>query len=215
MNDFVAFASGILIGIAVAAPVGPIALLCMRETLRGGLPLGLATGLGAALADLFYATIAAFGIVAIANYIMAHQQVFRGLAGVILLAMAVHAWRSRPQPPKKAPEIHHHLGALLTGFVLTASNPLTLIGIFGVIAAVGIGASLTRWDLSASLALGVMAGSMLWWSGLCVITARIRHRFSDRALHRMNQITALVLAGFAAYALYTVFSGPLLVGRAP
>ncbi len=210
LDDVTAFLAGTLIGVAVAAPVGPIALLCMRRTLTDGLPAGVATGLGAALADLLYALVAAFGIVAVTTLVMDHQRPLRLGAGLLLAGLALQIWFASPPRERPVPALAGGLGAVGTGFLLTAGNPLTLAGIFAVVAASGVGAMLVRWDLSLSLAVGIFAGSLLWWTSLCVITRRIRHLFSARAIIRLNHISAVLLALFAAYAFYTGIAGPLL-----
>jgi len=202
LNDFWWLLRGVAIGLAVAIPVGPIALLCMRRTLERGFAVGFATGLGAALADLFYASIAAFGIAAVETALLEYRTPLSFVGGFFLLALAARTALTRAINTK---EVNTSTGGALSagvsGFALTATNPLTVLGFVAIFAGFGAGRGLTDAGRAISLVLGVLAGSTLWWMALTGVIARIRHLFSPRTLHGLNLAAAAFIAAFGAYEL--------------
>jgi len=202
LNDIWWMLRGVAIGLAVAIPVGPIALLCMRRTLEGGFSVGFATGLGAALADLFYAASAAFGIAAVETILLEYRTPLSFAGGIFLLALAARTALSKPVTVREVNlKTGSALNAMVGGFALTASNPLTVLGFVAIFAGFGAGRGLTDAGRSVSLVLGVFVGSTLWWMALTGVVARIRHLFSAQTLHRLNLAAAVVIAAFGAYEL--------------
>jgi threonine/homoserine/homoserine lactone efflux protein len=193
---------GIAIGLAVAIPVGPIALLCMRRTLERGFFVGFATGLGAAAADLFYSAIAAFGIAAVETILLAYRTQLSFVGGIFLLALAARtACRRSTVVRERNASTRGILTAFVSGFFLTVTNPLTVLGFVAIFAGFGVGQGLTDTDRAVSLVIGVVVGSSLWWLILTSVVARIRHLFSPRTLHGLNLAAAILLAAFGAYEL--------------
>ncbi len=202
MNDLWWLLRGVAIGLAVAIPVGPIALLCMRRTLEGGFSVGFATGLGAALADLFYAGTAAFGIAAVEAVLLVYRTPLSFIGGIFLLALAARTALSKTITIREVNlKTGGTLNAVVGGFVLTASNPLTVLGFVAIFAGFGAGRGLTDAGRSVSLVLGVFVGSTLWWMALTGVIARIRHFFEPRTLHALNLAAAVVIAAFGVYEL--------------
>jgi threonine/homoserine/homoserine lactone efflux protein len=193
---------GVAIGLAVAIPVGPMALLCMRRTLERGFPFGFATGLGAAGADLFFSSIAAFGIAAIESLLIDYRLPLSLVGGLFLMALAARTGLSQPATESKvSPSTGGIVSAFASSFVLTATNPLTVLGFIAIFAGFGVGNGLTNTDLALYLVLGVFTGSAVWWLTLSTVVASIRHLFSPRTLHRLNLGAAVLLAAFGAYEL--------------
>jgi threonine/homoserine/homoserine lactone efflux protein len=202
LNDFWWLLRGVAIGLAVAIPVGPIALLCMRRTLEGGFAVGFATGLGAAFADLFYAGTAAFGIAAVENVLLQYRTPLSFIGGFFLLALATRTALSKVAIVREVNSRGNSAGsALVSGFVLTATNPLTVLGFVAIFAGFGAGRGLTDAGRSISLVLGVLTGSILWWMALAGVIARIRHLFSVRTLHGLNLAASAFIAAFGVYEL--------------
>lgn len=199
MPDAALFAQSLLIGLSIAAPVGPIGLLVIQRTLQRGSVVGLATGLGAAAADALYGAVGAFGVSWLIDA-MVGARVPLGLGGgAFLLWLAWRTWRSRPA--EKAAQAGGGAGLLACfagTFALTLSNPAT---IFSFIAVFGtLGARLhsgSPWTMVA----GVLAGSALWWLLLSAGVGRLRSRFDARARLWVNRGSALLLAGFALWQL--------------
>lgn len=190
------FAQALLIGLSIAAPVGPIGLLVIQRTLQRGRAVGLATGLGAAAADAVYGAVGAFGV---RSVIAALQQVRVPLAlagGAFLLWLAWRSWTA--EPPAQAAAVHDSgrglAGAFAGTFVLTLSNPATIVSFVAIFGALG-----ARGPLGSPLPLiaGVAAGSALWWLVLSGVVGALRSRFDPRWQRRVNRGSALLLAGFA------------------
>ncbi len=204
MEDIWWLMRGIAIGLAVAIPVGPIALLCMRRTLESGFVVGWATGLGAALADLFYAAIAAFGIAAVETVLLEYRTSLSFVGGVFLVALAARTACVQTTAVREVDSsASGFLSAIVSGFVLTATNPLTVLGFVAIFAGFGVGKGLTDTARAISLVLGVLAGSVLWWLTLTAVVARARHLFSPRALHGLNLAAGALIGAFGVYELIT------------
>jgi threonine/homoserine/homoserine lactone efflux protein len=208
LNDFWWLLRGVAIGLAVAIPVGPIAVLCMRRTLERGFAVGFSTGLGAATADLFYSAIAAFGIAAVETALLEYRTPLSFVGGLFLLALAGRTALIK-SPTIRDVKLNASTGgmlsALASGFVLTATNPLTVLGFVAIFAGFGVGRGLNDLGRAISLVFGVLAGSALWWMALTGVIARVRHLFSSRTLHRLNLAAAALIAAFGAYELVTGF----------
>ena len=202
MDTIGAILRGVAIGLAVAIPVGPMALLCMRRTLERGFPFGFATGLGAAVADLFFSAIAVFGIAAIESLLLDYRLALSLVGGIFLVALAAKTGLSQPA---REPQVSISTGgivrALISSFVLTATNPLTVLGFIAIFAGLGVGHGLANTELALDLVMGVFAGSAAWWLLLSTIIASIRHLFAPRTLHRLNLGAAALIAAFGAYEL--------------
>lgn len=208
------FLKAIMIGFAVAAPVGPIGLLCIRRTLWGGHVAGFTAGLGAAGADAFFAFVAAFGLTLIWDTLMANAQWFALGAGVVLIYIGITEWRTRPKDPMLiAPQT---TVGLLRGFVstffLTLANPLTILSFAAIFAGLGIeGHRVTEdgdtpdYTVIAEVVAGVFVGSACWWLLLAAGVDVIRHRLNATTLKWLNRISGSALLGFGIYMLYRFF----------
>jgi threonine/homoserine/homoserine lactone efflux protein len=212
LDDFWWLMRGIAIGLAVAIPVGPIALLCMRRTLERGFLVGFATGFGAAVADLFYSSLAAFGISAVESMLLEYRTALSLIGGIFLLGLAARtATAKSPSPDEPESEAVRAarqksrgiVSAAVSGFILTLTNPLTVLGFVAIFAGFGVGQGLTDVGRALSLVLGVLGGSILWWMILTGVVARIRHFFAARTVHRVNVAAGAVIAGFGFYELAT------------
>jgi threonine/homoserine/homoserine lactone efflux protein len=185
------------IGLSIAAPVGPIGLLVIQRTLRHGRAVGLATGLGAAVADASYGAVGAFGVSALIGALQGARVPLALVGGTFLLWLAWRTWHSAaPARAAAAAGRPALLPAFAGTFVLTLSNPATIlsfIAIFGTLA--GRGAPASPWPMVA----GVLAGSALWWLLLCAAVGALRGRFDDGAQRAVGRISALMLAAFALW----------------
>lgn len=196
--------SGLVVGIAVAAPIGPVNLICIRRALRFGMANGIASGAGAAVGDGVFAIIAAFGVTAAIAFVQAWSLWLQLIGGIFLLGLAVRTWFDHPSLDAKLPE--GSLGALLpvitSTFVLTITNPATMLGfvaIFGGIADFAIGEE--DYLRATILVASVMAGSAVWWVIICSIAARFRERMTDKALVILNQVSAGIIFLFGTAVL--------------
>jgi threonine/homoserine/homoserine lactone efflux protein len=195
---------GAIIGVSIAAPVGPIGILCIRRTLAAGMPSGVFTGLGAATADAVYAGIGALGLTAITTWLIDNGAILRA-AGIGLLAwIAWTTWRSPARAPNHAETGAHPslLAAFAQTFALTIANPMTIISFAAIFAGSGLGAA--REDTlaqAAALVGGAFAGSLAWWLILSGSVAILRARVTPGVLRAINRGSALLLLGFALWML--------------
>lgn len=200
MNDVLAtLLRGVIMGFSIAAPVGPIGALVIRRTLVEGRRLGLATGLGAATADGCYGAVAALGLTVISGFLVEQQALLRAAGGVFLLYLGARAFFSRP-----ASEAAHAAspgsvaGAWLTTFLLTLTNPMTILSFVALFTGLGLVAGQPG---GAALVLGVFTGSAAWWLLLTGLVGIFRQRIGPSALAWVNRVSGLVVAGFGLAAL--------------
>jgi threonine/homoserine/homoserine lactone efflux protein len=196
---------GLLIGFSIAAPVGPIGVLCIRRSLAEGRQIGLATGLGAATADAAYGCVAAFGLTAISGALV-RQAFWLGLiGGGFLCFLGVRTLLSRPAQNAARQGESGLWGAYLSTLVLTLTNPMTILSFVAVFAGIGFGIS-AGYRNAGVLVAGVFAGSALWWVLLSNGAAYFRTRMTDGWMRMINRTSGLIILGFGVYALITVFS---------
>ena len=201
------FLSSLLIGLSIAAPVGPIGLLTIQRSLDHGARAGLATGLGAAAADAVYGAVGAYGVTWLVDTLVAARVPLALFGGAFLLWMAWTLVRAPLADRAAAPAPAGSALQYFAGtFVLTLSNPATIfsfIAIFGAMSAGG------RASVSAPalMVAGVLIGSALWWLFLSSAVGRLRGRFDARWRRRVNLFSAAVLAGFALWQLATLVVG--------
>ncbi len=189
---------GLVIGLAIAAPVGPIGLLCIRRTLADGRALGLATGLGAATADAVYGAVAAFGLTAVTDVLVGGERWLRLLGGAFLCYLGARTFRARPAERAAGPVPGGLAAAWASTFALTLANPATILSFAAVFAGLGAGAS--GYAGASALVLGVFAGSALWWLVLSIGVGLLRARLRG-ALSWVNRLSGALLAALGAAAL--------------
>lgn len=210
------FARGLMIGLAIAAPVGPIGLLCIRRSLAGGFKLGFLTGLGAAAADGFYGAVAGFGLSSVSGFLVAQQRWLALVGGLALIYLGVQTARRRPpeRPGERAAESGGErpageslAGAFASTCVLTLANPATILSFVAVFAGLGLATTTAGSDGARSmldagvLVLGVFLGSAAWWLFLAGVTAALRRQVPPGALLWINRLSGAILAGFGILAL--------------
>ena len=196
----VLFFRGLLIGLAIAAPVGPIGVLCIRRTLRDGRVAGFVSGLGAATADGLYGAVAAFGLTAVSGVLVRNQTPLRIVGGLFLVGLGARilltATRLPEDPETKTKSL---LAGYATTFGLTVTNPLTILSFAAVFT--GLGLVPRRTAGAGLLVAGVFLGSALWWLILSGIAGALRRRTTDRAMVWINRTSGTVIATFGVLAL--------------
>jgi threonine/homoserine/homoserine lactone efflux protein len=197
------FLEGIVIGFAIAAPVGPIGVLCIRRTLADGRVSGLVSGLGAATADALYGAVAALGLTFVAEFLMGGESWLRLVGGAFLLFLGVRTFLARPAG-REAPDARRIglPGAYASTFFLTLTNPTTILSFAAIFAGLGVAGDASGDALSAMLlVLGVFLGSAAWWVVLSGATSLFRTRLSVRGLRWVNRISGTVIAAFGVLAV--------------
>src|SRR3990167_3695223 len=171
------FLKGFIIGLAIAAPVGPIGLLCIHRSLTNGFKMGLMTGLGAALADGVYGCVAGFGLTAVSSLLISHQLWIRAIGGLFLIYFGIKLFftKSSDQLQNNNSE-RSSLHACATTFFLTLTNPMTILSFIAIFAGLGIGTAHPDFSHAAMMVLGVVLGSALWWFALSVSVSFFLHK---------------------------------------
>ena len=188
-----------LIGLSIAAPVGPIGLLCIQRTLDHGTRVGLATGLGAAVADALYGAVGAFGVTAVITLLTGAHTLLALGGALFLLWLAWQAWQGAPAQRAAAVQGGvkgwHAFGGT---FLLTMSNPATILSFIAVFSSLagGMTTASPAWMIA-----GVFIGSAAWWFVLVGLVGRLRERLQARHLRWIRRGSAVLLAGFAAWQL--------------
>jgi len=201
------FLKGVVIGFAVAAPVGPIGVLCIRRTLADGRASGFVSGLGAATADAAYGAVAALGLTFVTGLLVGAETWLRLLGGVFLLFLGVRIFLSSPTESPAAAGKGDLLGAYASTFVLTLTNPTTILSFAAIFAGLGAGSVGDDALPAVSLVPGVFLGSTLWWFALSWATSLLHARLSTGGLRWVNRISGLVIAAFGVVALLGVNFG--------
>lgn len=195
---------GILIGLVVAVPVGPLGLLCINRSLMLGAGAGLASGLGVASADALAAGIAALGISLIADFLLAHQFVLRLAGGIFLCILGYRIFRT--EPAAKVPTISANglLSAYATTFFLTFTNPVTILSFVAIYAGWHVPSLHGRYLATAFLASGVFIGSALWWVILFAGLTLFRWNLSNGFLAWVHRLSGVAIAGFGIVVLLSL-----------
>jgi threonine/homoserine/homoserine lactone efflux protein len=201
------FLQGIIIGLTLAVPVGPISLLCIRRSIADGRLHGIISGFGVATADSLYAAVAVLGLTAISGIIVAHQIFFRIFASLVLMAVGVNVFLSLPVEPGENRGQESYPKDYLSMLAIALANPLTILFFIIVLPGIGItlgGASLST---SAEFVLGIFSGSVAWWVLLCGAIGSVRTSLSTRNLQRINRISGILIVCFGIGALLLFLLG--------
>ncbi len=193
---------GFVIGLSIAAPVGPIGILCIRRTLVNGPLAGLMSGLGAATADAIYGAIAGYGVTFISAVLIGQGTGLRWVGGIFLIGLGIHTLRSRPaELSASALPTYGLLAAYGSTLVLTLTNPTTILSFAAVFAGLGLASAAGDVGAATTLVVGVFLGSALWWLLLSASIGLVRSRFSSSRLRWVNRISGIVLIIFGCAAL--------------
>jgi threonine/homoserine/homoserine lactone efflux protein len=197
---------GLLIGFAIAAPVGPIGVLCIRRTLADGRAYGFVSGLGAATADAAYGFVAGFGLTFVSSFLISHGLWLRLVGGLFLLYLGVRTFMSRPAsaPAGNGSGRLSLVNAYLTTLALTLTNPATILSFAVVFAGLGLATGGGDYLAAILLVIGVFVGSAAWWLLLSGGVSLLRARFSMRGLAWVNRISGILIAGFGVVALVSL-----------
>ncbi len=192
---------GFLLGFSIAAPVGPIGVLCIRRTLAEGRLMGFLTGLGAATADSIYGAIAAFGLTALTG-LLVDQRAWLGLfGGLFLLYLGTKTFLAKPADRAATAKGTGLVGAYLSTLALTLTNPMTILSFIGIFASLRMDLGASGVAAGATLVLGVFLGSAAWWLTLSGLVGIFREKFTKVWMQRVNRISGTIIFGFGVYAL--------------
>lgn len=202
------FGRGLLLGLSIAAPVGPIGILCIRRTLTQGQVSGVLSGLGAATADAIYGCIGGFGLTFISSVLIDQSMWFRLIGGLFLCYLGFKTFGSAPPVESAAIGTKQGLwGAYASTAFLTLTNPATILSFAAVFAGFGLAETSGDYFAVIALVLGVFAGSALWWLLLSVGVNLLRSRFNQERLQWLNRISGVLILGFGLISLSSLVLG--------
>ncbi len=184
---------GIVIGFSLAAPIGPVGIMCIRRTLTHGHLRGFVSGLGAASADAVYALVAAFGITLISNFILQHEYAIRLVGGILLILLGVRTLAKQPAEKNGKNGLNGHASAYVTMFFLTFTNPMTLFAFLVVFAGMGAGSVVGDTLKASFLVAGVFLGSALWFVFITTAVHVYKEKFKIWGLKAVNLIAGLFI----------------------
>jgi threonine/homoserine/homoserine lactone efflux protein len=202
------FWKGLLLGFSIAAPVGPIGVLCIRRTIAEGRASGLVSGLGAATADALYGSVAGFGLTFVSDLLIGQRTWFSLIGGLFLGYLGVKTFISQPATLAASAQGGNLWRAYLSTWLLTLTNPMTILSFAAAFAGLGIVGTTEGYLAPSLLISGVFAGSVAWWLLLTTAVQLLRKRLavfrsmSDTAPWRwLNRISGSILLGFGVWSL--------------
>lgn len=201
------FVTGLIVGFCLAAPVGPIAVLCVQRTMSYGKLAGFLSALGAAAADALYGSLAAFGVTVISAFLMDHRLLFQRLGGAILCVLGARLLLLKPPQGQRETD-RGLLGDVFSTLVLTLTNPMTFIAFVAIFATLGVGAVRGHSLLTAELVGGVFVGSGAWFTFLVALVNLFRHRFRYETLVLINRATGIFVLGVGVFYLFILHKEP-------
>jgi threonine/homoserine/homoserine lactone efflux protein len=229
--------SGLIVGVVIAAPVGPVNIVCIQRTLERGFWGGFAAGVGAVLADGLIAAVAAFGITAISGVLADHRTAIQLIGGFVMIAFGIKLFMAEPKlvmkqsgtsfvqlrnivnkvPERLRPAIRlpiwrilPHARVIPQTFFLTITNPGAILGLFAIFGGLGsVFGGFHSYAQALILVFSVMVGSLLWWTVLSRLIDRLRGKLNEGRLKIINQIAGVVLVAFGGLLFFQLALGML------
>jgi len=206
--DLSFFIRGLLIGLSIAATVGPMSFLCIQRTLNRGQLYGLVSGLGIATADGVYGSIAAFGLTLLTHFLVSEQIWIRLIGGLFLVYLGVRTVLTKPAERAAVlkTKTNGYLGAHASTFLLTLTNPLTILSFTAIFAGIGVGSASKSIFSATAVVIGVFTGSTLWWIILTSGINLLRKKITLQWLLWINRISGCIITLFGLLALLTLLN---------
>lgn len=192
---------GLTFGFLIAMIVGPIGILCIRNTLARGFWPGLATGLGAATADALFGCIAGFSMTFITQLLFDYQTYLQFFGGLFLCYLGVKAFLSSVNSSNVTSSTESLPVIYASTVLLTLTNPTTILSFISLFAGLGIGTANSDYLSALVFVLGVFLGSTAWWILLCNIVTLLRKKFSITMLRYTNKTSSIFITAFGLYSL--------------
>jgi len=186
---------GVLIGLCISVPLGPIGMLTIQRTLNRGQRYGIATGLGATTSDLVYTIITLFFLSFVLDFIEDHRFVIELVGSFIVAFFGWYIFRSNPatQPKPNETSKHSLLGDFISSFGLTLSNPFILFVLIAIFARFQFIGNKTTFLVTVIGILSILGGALIWWNLLTFLVSRFKNRLNMRELKLINQITGMII----------------------
>lgn len=186
---------GVLIGLCISVPLGPIGMLTIQRTLNRGKKYGIATGLGATTSDLIYTVITLFFLSFVLDFIEDHRFVIELVGSIVVASFGWYIFQSNPSTQPKPNETNQHsiVRDFVTSFGLTISNPLLLFVLIALFARFQFIGTKTTLFVSICGILSILGGALLWWNLLTVLVSKFKNKLNMRELKLINQITGIII----------------------
>ncbi len=194
-------------GFSIAAPVGPIGVLCMQRTLAQGRVVGIVSGLGAACADLIYGLIAGLGLTMVSQFILSQQSWIQLIGGVFLFYLGLKILSAKATPINGTPQKGNLSSAFFTTFLQTLTNPMTILSFAAIFAGLGIVNTHTSSISSITLIVGIFCGSAAWWIFLTTTVSMMSRRMNQQHMVMINVISGIIICLFGMFSLIRLMIG--------
>ena len=202
MTELELLIKGMIAGLMIAAPVGPVNILCINRTLTSGWKSGVICGIGAAVGDMFYGAVAGFSISLVIQFLVRQQFWINLVGSILLMVIGISYFFKQPKPLTPQNDVGSTVYSnLRLTFLLTLTNPTTVLSFLAVLAALGVRDHRVWW-LTVFLVVGVFWGSMAWWVLLGSIVNHFRDRFNGHLLLLMNRIAGLAMIIFGLVVFF-------------
>jgi len=197
---------GIIVGIIVTAPVGPIGLLCIQRTINRGMFSGLTTGIASALADLVFAIIAGFSISAIGNFLEVNKLLIRLIGGIIVLFLGIRIARTNPIKRFRHQKLQKrtYVGDAISGFLITLTNPVVIIVFGAAFAGFGLNEAQSHKEVIFTIT-GIFIGAISWWTTLTFLVNIFKSKINFRKMFWLNRITGILVIIFGIAIIIGAF----------
>lgn len=211
MYDIVYLFKGMLVGLMVSVPLGPMGVLIIQKTLHKGALSGFVAGMGAASADFFYATVAAFGLGFVVNVVEAHELLLQIIGGIFLIGVGLRIYFKNPirqirQRRSGRVSKKGLVGDYVSLLFLTASNPITVVVFMAVFAGMSLFDDASSATAELLVVIGVLLGGGVWWYVLSTLVNLFRKRFRLRVLVTINRVSGMVIAVLGALVILAAFA---------
>jgi threonine/homoserine/homoserine lactone efflux protein len=197
--------TGVVIGFALALPIGPVGILCIRKTIAEGHLAGMIVGFGAATADALYGFVAAFGLTVVSDALLNQQMWIRLIGGAFLCYLGVKTYLAKPADSTQQTNGRGYVASFISTFLLTLTNPLTILAFLGVFAGFGLRDSELSVGSASTLIAGVFLGSSLWFFLLSYGVTLFRKKFNSTGLGWVNRISGVLIFVFGIIAMASFF----------
>lgn len=194
------FCKSFIVGVLISIPIGPVALVCIKKTIDYGIKIGIISGLGSATADFFYAAIVGFGLTYVSNFFIEHQFYLQLAGAIFLLYLGVKSLIHQSKTPERNGQ-RNLVRDFMATFLLSLSNPFTLLIIITLLAGLGVGDySTTSWN-DFAVPCGIFTGELTWWVILVITADYVERRLGSRIIPLVNRISGITLLLLAAAIL--------------
>lgn len=189
---------GIVIGFLVSIPLGPIGILVIQRTVNKSRLAGLLSGMGAALSDTLYAVIAGFSLTFLIDFIREHEMIFQVFGALVVLALGIHIFFKNPVTDLRRNKLkgNTHFQDIISSFLVTFSNPLTVFVFLAVFTSSGVAVSMEKPYHSFFVILGIFTGAFIWWFSLSGIVSLVKHKINLRILWWINKTAGILIVLF-------------------